>query len=160
MWQCENCGATIQDGNVCPSCDRSFDDAVAEISRKMRGVRLTSGIAGRWGRRGAVVGFIVGSVLSVILAGFLVIRHLVSPPGQETMVDIVAMVFTLYLMVAVICLPLMFATIFLVYGGVIKPIIVAIFCSVERFEQEYEPPETKEVKRAGSVSDRRKNSGR
>ncbi|HWG44770.1 MAG TPA: hypothetical protein VN688_18495 [Gemmataceae bacterium] len=137
MGRCQNCGATVQDGTVCTSCDRSFDVTVADISRKVRGLRLTRGVAGRWGRRGAVVGFVVGSVLSFIFAGFELIRHLVSPPWQETMADVLAMVFTVFLLVAVIFLPLTFAAVFLVYGGIIKPIFVALFCSVERFEQEY-----------------------
>lgn len=137
MWRCQNCGASVADGTICTACGQIFEDALYAIDRKLGRLRRTDGIAGRWIRRGAVVGFIAGSVPSLLLAGFLIIRHLIAPPYQETIGDVFAIILSVFILIAVIFLPLLFAAIFLVFGSVIKPICVAMFCSIERFEQEY-----------------------
>jgi hypothetical protein len=142
MGQCENCGATIQEGTVCPSCDRSFDDAVAEIGRKMRGVRLRGAVADRWLWRGAKTGLALGVGLSLVLVAIRVVVGLVKHRNLREMGETLGLLLLLFL-VAAIFLSILFAAIFLVFGAVVKPIFVALFCSVERFEQEYEPPETK-----------------
>ena len=137
MWRCENCGASIPSGAVCPACSRPIDDALSEIVRKTRRVKLRGGVASRWGWRGAVTGFVVGLVLSLIYGAVVFVRHLDSPRWQETMADVFAGVIIVFVVVGAILVPLLFAAIFVVYGAVIKPIFVALFCSVERFEQEY-----------------------
>jgi hypothetical protein len=138
MWRCAYCGRTLPEGTFCPACGGPIDEALSEISRKVRKVRLRRGIAARWGWRGAVTGFIASSALSLILAGFLVVRHLVAPRGQATMGDVFAVILSVFVS-ALLMLPLMFAAVFQVFGYLLKPICVALFCSVERFEQEYGP---------------------
>jgi hypothetical protein len=89
--------------------------------------------------RGAKTGFIVGSILTLIFAGIFVLLPVISPPPRATMLDIFAFLIVIEVSQAVILWPLLFAIAFLVYGSVIKPIWIALFCSVERFEQEYGP---------------------
>lgn len=137
MWRCANCGASIPRGTLCPSCGILIDAAVDEISRKIRRGIIRRDVASRWGWRGAAIGFLVGSVLTLIFGGILVVRHLVSPGWQETMLDVVAILICVFVMGAVIFLPLLFAVSFLVFGTVVRPILIALFCSIERFEREY-----------------------
>jgi hypothetical protein len=56
------------------------------------------------------------------------------------MLDLFTFVIVMGVSQAVILWPLLFAFVFLIFGAVIKPIWIALFCSVERFEQEYGSP--------------------
>jgi len=138
MWRCENCGADVQSGTVCPTCGRLSDEALNEISRKVRRVRLRRFSADRWLWWGAKTGFAVGSGLSLVLAALLVITSLVRDRSLSEIGEIFGVFLSLFV-VATIFLSMLFAAIFLVFGAVVRPIFVALFCSVQRFEQEYGP---------------------
>lgn len=138
MWHCVNCGANVQRGAVCTACGRPMNEALSEIVRKSRRVKLRGGVVSRWAWRGEVTGFIVGSVLSLFFGAIELVLHWVWPRGQETVGEILAIVLFLFIAGGVILLPLLFAVIFVVFGTIIKPIFVALFCSVDRFEQEYD----------------------
>lgn len=127
----------MQSGAVCTACDRPMNEALNEIVRKSRRVKHGGGVVSRWAWRGAVTGFIVGSVLSLIFSVMELVPYWVSPREQETVGEILAIVLFLFIAGGVILLPSLFATIFVVFGAVIRPIFVALFCSVDRFEQEY-----------------------
>ncbi len=140
MWRCANCGTFIEHGAVCAACGRPIDEAFNAIRRKVRSVRLSRNLANQWRWRGAKTGFVFGSILTLILAAILVVRYMISSPRQGSILDIFAIVIVIEVSQAVILWPLLFAIIFLIYGSIIKPVWIALFCSVERFEQEYGPP--------------------
>lgn len=74
-------------------------------------------------------GFLVGSILSMILGAIYFVRHLVSPRPQETMLEILEFTILIFVIEAVVFLPLLFAVIFLVFGAVIKPICMLSFAA-------------------------------
>lgn len=127
----------MQRGAVCTACGRPMNEAWSEIVRKTRRVKLRGGVVSRWFWRGAVTGFIVGSVLTLIFGASGLVRNWGSARWQESVGEILGMVLILFIVGGMILLPLLFAAIFVVFGTVIKPILVALFCSVDRFEQEY-----------------------
>jgi hypothetical protein len=138
VWRCENCGASVQSGTVCPACGRLSDEALNEISLKVRRVRVRRFSADRWLWRRAKTGFAVGSVLSLVLAAMIVVPGLVGDRALSKMGEDLGFCLPFFVG-ATIFLSILFAVIFLVFGAVVRPIFVALFCSVERFEQEYGP---------------------
>jgi spore maturation protein SpmB len=108
------------------------------IDRKVRGVILRGNVnvAERWMGRGARTGFCIALVLlPILIALFVILRHLSILRWQredDFFLDIFALVLG-----GLMTLPMIFAVIFLIFGSLIKPIWVALFCNVERFEQEY-----------------------
>jgi hypothetical protein len=78
----------------------------------------------------------VGLILSMLLMVTVLIVCLVTNRNSTSLVE--ALGFTLLSVpVLVILFTFVFAVIFLVYGAVIKPVWIALFCSIERFEREY-----------------------
>jgi len=112
MWRCENCGANVQSGTICPACGRLSDEALNEISQKVRRVRLRRFSAARWLWRVAKTGFAVGSGLSLILAAGIVITNLVRYPVLSEMGAVLGVFLSLF-------------------------VVVALFWSVKRFEEKY-----------------------
>ncbi|HEY7158336.1 MAG TPA: hypothetical protein VH575_30605, partial [Gemmataceae bacterium] len=66
MWRCENCGANVPSGTICPACGRPLDAAVVEIGQKVRRLRVFSDVSRRWTHRGAVIGFLTGIILAPV----------------------------------------------------------------------------------------------
>jgi len=138
MWRCENCGANVQSGTVCPACGRPLDDALAEIGQKVQRLRFFSEVSQRWTDSGVVIGFLTGIVLPPVLAVTWIGRCLSGPDGARQLTDAFPYLVVFFL-VTPIFLPLFFGSIAFALATVVRPICVALFCSVERFEQEYGP---------------------
>lgn len=136
MWQCANCGTMIATGAVCPACGEPITEALNAIRQKARHVRFRRGVADRWMWWGAKIGFVLGAVLGL---GFLVVALVIGLVKQRNFMEIVESVGILlpFVLIGAILLALLCAAVFLVIGVVIKPIFIALFGSIERFEQEY-----------------------
>jgi hypothetical protein len=136
MWRCESCGATVQREAFCAACGWPIEEAVIDIRRKVRTVRLRDGVADRWAWRGAKVGFFLGWILILVLLGCFFVIGFVRHRSWADMVDsfLAMIVFSLLFPFFVAFL---FAPLFLVFGAVVKPIFMAVFCSTKRFDQEY-----------------------
>lgn len=137
MWRCCNCGAENQSSAVCTVCGRPINEALRKINLKILELKFQGSVADQWMRWGARTGFFVGLVLAPILVGVPVILRLTSNPWQVMTVDVFVPIILALVLQAVILLPMLFGFLFLIYGSIIKPIWIALFCSAERFEQEY-----------------------
>ncbi len=142
MWRCTNCGAKIKHGVLCSECEGPIHETLGAIRRKARKVSLRDSVAHRWIFPGAITGFLLGTTLSLLLAAAFGIHFLITPSPQYTTMDFMVFVMVVFVSQAVIMFPLLFAFIFLVFGSIIRPVWIALFCSVERFEQEYGTSET------------------
>jgi uncharacterized membrane protein YvbJ len=135
MWRCRNCGAKNQSDALCTGCGRPIDEALAAIRWKAQSVRLHNGLANRWMRQGARIGFVAGLVLSLLPWTCVLVGGLIKRPSMIVLAEAFAVMIPFVLLVALLS-ALLFAAIFLLVGA-IKPIWSALFCSAERFEQEY-----------------------
>jgi hypothetical protein len=136
MWRCTHCGAEIEHGVLCSECERPIHGTLNVIRRKARKVSLRDSVVHRWIWPGAITGFFLGTVLSLLFAAAFGIRFLISPSPQYTIGDFMVFVMVVFVSQALHFFPLLFAFIFLVFGSLIRPIWIALFCSVERFERE------------------------
>ena len=142
MWRCENCRLNVLSGIVCPGCGRPLDAAVAEIGQKVRRLRVFSDVSRRWTRRGAVIGFLVGIILAPVIAAIWITRCLAGPGGAQQLIASAGELAILFIATPIL-MPLLFGGAALMLATVVRPICVAMFCSIERFEQEYGPTRTK-----------------
>ncbi len=141
MWRCENCGASVRRGTACPQCGRPIDVAVADIGNRVKQLWFIHAITTKWIRRGAIVGLLTATILTPVFAASETFSNHVrafcygghAPP--QVIDPIVQTV--VFFSVAVVVLPLLFGILAYAFAALIRPIIVALFCSVERFEQEY-----------------------
>lgn len=136
MWHCEKCSTSVESGTICPACGRPLDAAVAAIGRKVRQVRFLSNVNRRWAQRGAVIGFITAIILAPALAALLVCRFVSSTDGALPPTDSFVQLLAIFLALPIF-LPLFFGCIAFVLAAVVRPLCIALFCSIERFEQEY-----------------------
>lgn len=136
MWRCAHCKAAVPHGTTCPECGRPIDEALSEISRKVRRIYLRGNVPDRWMWRGAKTGFIVGVLLWLLMMAAMLVVGLVTDRNLTELLEALGIMLP-FVLVFAISLALVFAVIFLVFGAVIKPIWVALFCRIERFEQEY-----------------------
>lgn len=142
MWRCDNCGASVPGGTVCTACGRPLDAAVAEIGQKVRRLRVFSEVSRRWTRRGAVIGFLTGIILAPVIVAIWITRCLAGPDGARQLADSAIGLFFIFFWMPML-MPLLFACAAFVLATVVRPVCVAMFCSVERFEQEFGPTRTK-----------------
>ncbi len=136
MWRCDNCGAKVPSGTVCAACGWPLDAAVVEIDQKVRRLRFFSEVSRRWTHRGAVIGFLVGIILAPVLTAVWIARCLAEPGGAQQLANTLPQL-AMFLLIIPFFVPLLFGSIAFVLATVIRPVCVALFCSVERFEQEY-----------------------
>lgn len=136
MWRCENCGASIPGGAVCTSCGRSLDAAVAAIGQKVRRLRVFSDVSRRWTRRGAVIGFLVGIILAPTIVVAWLTRYPAGSGGPSQPFAPIGGLAVTFIVVPFVT-PLLFGSAAFILATVVRPVCVAMFCSVERFEQEY-----------------------
>lgn len=136
MWRCENCGANISEGTVCPSCGRPLDAAVAAIGQKVRRLRVFSEVNRRWTRRGAVIGFLVGILLAPAIVAIWIARCASGPNAAQELTNSVVILAEIFIVVPLV-MPLIFGILAFLLATLARPVFVAMFCSVERFEQEY-----------------------
>jgi hypothetical protein len=98
-------------------------------------MRFLETIEDRCVRLGWKTGFLVGLILSPILMPMFPVSRFT--PWQGLYMAPFYLMFTLGLIVvAAVFLSTFFWIVSLIFGA-IKPILVALFCSTERFEQEY-----------------------
>ena len=138
MWKCANCGTSVVQGTICPECGQLSNEALAAINRKVRDVRLRRGVGDRYFWRGAKVGLVVGLILSLIFLAIGVSHGLNNHEKVMEIMERMGILLPVFL-VAACFLALLSAVLFLIFGTVVKPIFVAVFCSIERFEQDYGP---------------------
>jgi hypothetical protein len=136
MWHCTSCGATIAGGTVCAACGQPLDPAVAKIAQKVRRLRVLGDVSRRWTRRGMRWGFRVAIVLMPVFVLFYAASWLLGPPPDEGFAESF-LELAAGMMGLVIGLPLLGAAVALFLATMIRPICIALFCSIERFEQEY-----------------------
>ena len=142
MWRCENCGASVPGGTVCAACGRPLDPAVTEIGQKVRRLRVFSEISRRWTRRGAVIGFLVGIILAPVIAAIWIAHCLAGPGGAQHLVASAGELAVIFIATPFL-MPLLFVGAAFLLATVVRPVCVAMFCSIERFEQEFGPTRTK-----------------
>jgi hypothetical protein len=135
MWRCRNCGAKNQSDALCTGCGRPIDEALHAIRWKVGNVRLRNGLADRWMWRGAKIGFVLGCVISLLSVSSVLVVGLIKHPSATELVEALGVMIPFILAIALLS-ALLFEAIFLIVGAV-KPIWIALFCSTERFEQEY-----------------------
>jgi hypothetical protein len=124
------------------ACGQPLDAGVAEIGQKVRRLRVFSDVSRRWTRRGAVIGFLVGIILAPMIVATWITRCLAGPGGaQELAASAVGM--AIVFIVTPILIPLLFGCAAFILATVVRPVCVAMFCSIERFEQEFGPSRTK-----------------
>jgi hypothetical protein len=142
MWRCENCGASVPGGTICTSCGRPLDAAVAEIGQKVRRLRVFSDVSRRWTRRGAVIGFLVGIILAPVIVAIWITRCLAGPGGAQELAASAGGLAVVFIVTPFVT-PLLFGVAAFMLATVVRPVCVAMFCSIERFEQEFGPTRTK-----------------
>lgn len=136
MWQCENCRTYVESGAICPTCGRPLDPALAAIDRKIRQLHFLSNVSRRWTQRGAVIGFIAAIILAPMLAALLVPHFITSTDGTLASTDSFVQFLTIFLALPIF-LPLVFGCIAFVLAAVVRPLCIALFFSIECFEEEY-----------------------
>lgn len=135
MWRCVNCGARMANGVACTACGRPFDAAVEAIGKKVWRVRYFNSVTRRWTLRGAAIGFLVGILLSPAFIAIVFLRPGFAPRNQSNLHDMSVLLPFL----APIILSFLFGKFAFVLATVVRPVCVALFCSPERFEEEYGP---------------------
>jgi hypothetical protein len=109
---------------------------VVEIGQKVRRLCVFSDVSRRWTHRGTVIGSLVANILAPVLAAVEIARCLSEPGGAGQLADALLGLAMFFLTMALF-LPVLFGSVAFVMAATIRPIRVALFCSVERFEQEY-----------------------
>ncbi|HEY7314919.1 MAG TPA: hypothetical protein VH643_36575 [Gemmataceae bacterium] len=115
---------------------------MAEIGQKVRRLRVFSEVSRRWTRRGAVIGFLAGIVLAPAIAVTWITRCLSRSSGALELADTAGNLAVIFIATPIL-MPLLFGCVALMLATVVRPVCVAMFCSVERFEQEFGPTRTK-----------------
>lgn len=139
MWRCCNCGAQNHNRAVCTACGRPIDEAFCKINLKIQELSFQGSAEDRWIGRGRKTGFFVGLVLSPVLIP--VILYLNFLPWKEipvTPMSVIPLLIGILMLVLEIVFvsTVLFQVLYLILGAV-KPIWVALFCNIKRFEQEY-----------------------
>jgi hypothetical protein len=127
---------------MCPACGRPSNEALNEISRKVRRLQLVN-VMKKWTLRGAEAGFVTAMILTSVFAVSKTFSDHVrsvyyDQHAEPQVVDPVIQTWIFFSVVGLV-LPALFAILAFVIATLIRPIVIALFCSVERFEQEYGP---------------------
>jgi hypothetical protein len=145
LWCCPKCG-TIANGPACSACGRPRGARMeapdssqpagpyADIHWKIQRSRFTEDLSERWTWRGARIGALTALLLGILWGVVL------SLPSRGkvglTWGKVIGGTVTMFLGGGLL-LSVLFAVVGKFLATVVRPIVVAIFCSPERFEREY-----------------------
>jgi hypothetical protein len=153
MLRCPRCGAVAEPGqNSCPTCQsyqpevprqRAPDQApsgatatpsvlsVDEIKRKIQRRRFYRDFVRDCAHKGSLVGLLVGLIGAVVAAGATLLPY----PGPSSFIEVFVLAPPLIMSFGLAGYVVAFAAAVLYIS--VRPIVAAIFWSVERFDREY-----------------------
>lgn len=137
MKLCPRCGGT-HEGAACPSRDVPREEAmnaVVAIEKKINRTRFRDTRTARWAGTGARYGFVAANLLSLSMAIGSSSTH-ASNRSAATGADFLGLLLLSVAVVALLGAGVGAGTAILVLG-VLRPIYVALFRSIDEWEQEY-----------------------